>query len=49
MKKTYKNPTLLVVKIKTDALMLITSQENANGNDGLARRGSFSDWGEEDE
>ena len=47
MKKTYINPTLLVVKIKTEALMLITSGENANESDGFARESSFSDWEDE--
>ena len=47
MKKTYKTPTLLVVKLKTNALMLQTSGSFATSEDGFARRSSFSDWEED--
>ena len=52
MKKTYKNPTLTVVKIQTSNLLQAVSGKFGDGfKDGgsaAGRGASFSDWGEEE-
>ena len=51
MKKTYKNPTLMVVKIQSARLLTETSQIGTGDYSGggiQTRRGRFSGW-EDDE
>ena len=48
MKKTYKNPTLKVVKIQPNQLMIAASGETEATSGNLGRRGRFSTWEEED-
>ena len=49
MKKTYKIPTMLVVKLKSEPLMLVTSDKNATDGEVLGRRARFSEWEDEEE
>ena len=46
MKKTYKNPTLTVVKIQPAQLMIPASNPY-DGGDVQGREASFSDWEDE--
>ena len=53
MKKTYKNPTLKMVKIQPRQFIAVSGILNKgrsieNSNDFGARRSSFSDWDEEE-
>ena len=48
MKKTYKNPTLKVVKIQPNQLMIPASGYTNETSGNLGRRGRFSTWEEED-
>ena len=50
MKKTYMIPTLQVVKIKTNQLMITASfgNDQKDGSEAAARRGRFSRWEEDD-
>lgn len=47
MKKTYLNPTLKVVKINLQHVMIGTSDTPATTNEVLGRRARFSTWEEE--
>ena len=52
MKKTYKNPTLKVVKVKGARLMQASANvtlygKNATGT-GMGREAEFSDWDEDE-
>lgn len=49
MKKTYKNPTIKVVKIQPMQLMINASGETEATCGNLGRRGRFSDWEEDEE
>ena len=50
MKKTYKNPTLTVVKVQPAQVIAASVPmygTNATG-EGMGRSASFSDWGEDE-
>ena len=48
MKKTYINPTLTVVKLQPDHLMIPAASGSTDAQYGnLGRRATFSDWEEE--
>lgn len=51
MKKTYKNPTLTVVKIQTNQLMINGSfgEGKMDGGSAAGRGASFSDWSDDEE
>ena len=49
MKKTYINPTLKVVKINLQHVMIVTSDTPATNNEVLGRRARFSNWEDEEE
>ena len=49
MKKTYINPTLKVVKIQTNLMLINASGETEATSGNLGRRARFSEWDEEEE
>ena len=49
MKKTYMIPTLKVVKIQPNQLMIPASGYTNETSGNLGRQGRFSDWDEDEE